>query len=184
MNIYAYSKHIFDIWAMKKKVFNKIAGIKFFNVFGPNEYHKDDMLSVVYKAFQQILKSGRVKLFKSAKEDFKNGEQKRDFVYIKDVVKIIEFFINSKNTSGIYNVGTGKARTFNDLAKAVFGSLGKEVNIEYIDMPNHLRSQYQYFTEAYIKKLRKAGYKNNLHTFGEGIEDYVQNFLDTDDPYL
>jgi len=142
------------------------------------------MASVILHAFQQVKQEGKVRLFKSYKREYNNGEQKRDFIYVKDVVEVINFFITKKNISGIYNVGTGETRTFNDLARSVFDSLGEEIKIEYIDMPSHLRKQYQYFTEAKIDKLRITGYRSSFYTLEEGIGDYVRNYLNTEDPYL
>ena len=185
LNPYGWSKQLFDKWLLKQD--NEPlqwVGFKFFNVYGPNEYHKGQMASVILHAFEQVKQEGKVRLFKSYKEEYNHGEQKRDFIYVKDVVDVISFFITNGNISGIYNVGTGKGRTFNDLVRAVFDSLGKEVKIEYVDMPSHLRKQYQYFTEANIDKLRSAGYKEDFHTLQKGIRDYVQNYLNTEDPYL
>ena len=182
---YGWSKHLFDKWVLKQEIKPpQWVGFKFFNVYGPNEYHKDRMASVILHVFEQTKQEGKVRLFKSYKKEYTHGEQKRDFIYVKDVVDVINFFITNRNISGIYNVGTGKARTFNDLARAVFDSLGKEVKIEYVDMPKGLRKQYQYFTEANIDKLRTAGYKGNFHTLEKGIRDYVQNYLNTEDSYL
>lgn len=185
LNKYGYSKHLFDLWYLKQKTAPKqCVGLKFFNVYGPNEYHKGVMASVVYHAFNQINTDGKIRLFKSYKNEYSHGEQARDFIYIKDVIKVIKFFIDNDNISGIFNVGTGKARTFNDLAKATFNALNKQTNIEYIDMPDELKNKYQYFTEAKINKLRKVGYKENFYTLEEGVKDYVQNYLISEDKYL
>ena len=156
---------------------DKIAGIKYFNVYGPNEYHKGDMRSVVNKAFAQIKETGKVKLFKSRKKNYKDGEQKRDFIYIKDVVDMTLFFLDHKDKNGLFNVGSGKARTWNDLVTALFKALGKPVNIEYIDLPDHLIDKYQYFTEAKLDKIIKAGYAHKLSSLEEGVTDYVKNYL-------
>ena len=177
LNMYGYSKNLFDIWALKKNMLDKIVGIKYFNVFGPNEYHKGDMRSVVNKAFKQIQETGKVKLFKSQNKDYKDGEQKRDFIYIKDAVDMTLFFLDHKDKNGLFNVGSGKARTWNDLVAALFKAMGKPVNIEYIDLPEHLADKYQYFTEAKLDKIKKAGYAQNFSSLEEGVTDYVKNYL-------
>jgi ADP-L-glycero-D-manno-heptose 6-epimerase len=177
LNMYGYSKNLFDIWALKKNILGKIVGIKYFNVFGPNEYHKGDMRSVVHKAFEQISYTGKVKLFKSRNKSYKDGEQKRDFIYIKDAVDMTLFFMDHKNKNGLYNVGSGKARTWNDLVTALFKALGKPVNIEYIDLPEHLADKYQYFTEATLDKIKKAGYTQTISSLEDGVTDYVKNYL-------
>lgn len=185
LNPYGWSKHIFDKWILKQETSPpNWVGFKFFNVYGPNEYHKGQMSSVIFHAFNQAKKNGTIRLFKSYRKDFGDGEQKRDFVYIKDVVDIVEFFMNKKTVSGIYNNGTGKARTFNSLAQAVFQSMGKGVKIQYFDMPEHVKNQYQYFTEARIDKIRQAGYNKKMDDLEAGVKDYIQSYLDTDDPYL
>jgi len=183
LNMYGYSKQLFDLWAKRAGVFDRIAGVKFFNVFGPNEYHKEDMRSVVHKAFGQINAEGRLKLFKSHKKGYEDGGQLRDFVYVKDAVDMT-LFIYEKGLGGIYNVGTGVSRSFADLAKATFNAMGKPVNVEYIDMPESIRDKYQYFTEARIDKLRKAGYDGKIHTLEDAINDYVKNYLMKETPYL
>ncbi len=177
LNMYGYSKNLFDTWAVKQGIINKIVGVKYFNVFGPNEYHKGDMRSVVHKAFEQIMNTGKVKLFKSKDPSYKDGEQMRDFIYVKDAVDMTLFFLDKKNKNGIYNIGSGKARTWNDLVTALFNALGKPVNIEYIDLPEHLVEKYQYFTEAKLGKIQKAGYSNPITSLEEGVTDYVKNFL-------
>jgi ADP-L-glycero-D-manno-heptose 6-epimerase len=177
LNMYGYSKNLFDIWAIKHGIINKIVGIKFFNVYGPNEYHKGDMSSVVIKAFEQIKNTGKVKLFKSMNPDYKDGEQKRDFVYVKDAVDMTLFFLDKKESNGIYNVGSGKARTWNDLVTAIFKALDKPVNIEYIELPEHLVEKYQYFTEAKIDKIKSAGYPHLITSLEDGVTDYVKGFL-------
>lgn len=177
LNMYGYSKSLFDLWAIKNNVTNKITGIKYFNVYGPNEYHKGDMRSVVHKAFEQIRDHGKVKLFKSKNAAYKDGEQMRDFVYVKDAIDMTLFFLDKKNTNGIFNVGAGKARTWNDLVKSIFTALNKELKIEYIDLPDHLSDKYQYFTEANIEKINNAGYKKPLTPLEDGVNDYVKNYL-------
>ncbi|MFA4924084.1 MAG: ADP-glyceromanno-heptose 6-epimerase [Ignavibacteriaceae bacterium] len=177
LNMYGYSKNIFDSYAYKNGMLNNIAGIKYFNVYGPNESHKGDMRSVVHKAFEQVRDYGKVKLFKSLHPDYKDGEQMRDFVYVKDAVEMTLFFLEHKDKNGLYNVGGGKARTWKDLVTALFHAVGKPVNIEYIEMPEHLAEKYQYFTEANLDKIKKAGYLNPVNSLEEGVTDYVQNYL-------
>ena len=177
LNMYGYSKNIFDAYAYKNGMLNHIVGIKYFNVYGPNESHKGDMRSVVHKAFEQVRDFGKVNLFKSLHPDYKDGEQKRDFVYVKDAVEMTLFFLEHNDKNGLYNVGGGKARTWNDLVTALFHAVGKPVNIEYIDLPEQLAEKYQYFTEANLDKIKKAGYLNPLSTLEEGVTDYVQNYL-------
>lgn len=177
MNMYGYSKQVFDLKARREGWLKKIVGLKFFNVYGPNEYFKGDMSSVVFKAFNQIKEKGYVRLFKSHRPDFKDGEQLRDFIYVKDVLEVIMFFLNHPEINGLYNVGTGKARTFKDLVSATFNAMNLEPKIEYFDMPPELRDRYQYFTEAKMDKLRKAGFSQDFHSLEEGIKDYVQNYL-------
>ena len=189
INKYGYSKQMFDEWAIRQ---NKTppfwAGLKFFNVYGPQEYHKGGQASVVHHAFPQIKENGTLKLFKSYRDDFKDGEQQRDFVYIKDIVDIMVHMFREQSTvkSGLYNLGTGKARSFVDLGRAVFKALEvKNEKFTWIDMPENLKNQYQYFTEADIQKLRQAAnYKGKIHTLEEGVYDYVVNYLNTEDPYL
>lgn len=182
MNMYGYSKHMFDCWAHHNGYFNLIVGLKYTNVFGPNEYHKGDMRSMVNKAFHQINENGKVKLFKSHKPKYKHGEQKRDFLYIKDAVDMTLFFLEGYD-GGIFNIGAGKAETWNTLVGAVFKAMGKKENIEYIDMPESIRGQYQYFTEADIRKLRGVGYEKPITPLKRGVEDYVKNYL-LKDAYL
>jgi len=184
LNMYGYSKHLFDQYlkeiegTIENKMPPQCVGLKFFNVYGPNEYHKETMASVMFHSFNQIKKNKVVKLFKSYKSDYKHGEQKRDFVYVKDVVSVIEFFLNNPKKSGLFNLGTGKARSFNDLANSVFDALGLKRNIEYIDMPGDLDKKYQYFTESKMKKLREIGYTKEFFKLEDGIADYVQKYLD------
>ncbi|MBP9853664.1 MAG: ADP-glyceromanno-heptose 6-epimerase [Candidatus Omnitrophica bacterium] len=174
LNLYGESKQDFDLWALDKGLLDRIVGLKFFNVFGPNEYHKGGMRSVVAKSYQNVADQGKIQLFKSYKKDFSDGEQKRDFIYVKDAADIVMYFLKNPDKNGLFNVGTGKARTWNDLANALFSAVGKKPNITYVDMPDILREQYQYFTEADMKKLRNAGYKKNMTTLEEAVKDYVQ----------
>ena len=194
LNPYGKSKNEFDKWAIERSqepagVDTRHAlsvqkstppvwyGLKFFNVYGPNEYHKGRMASVIFHAFNQIKATGKVKLFKSHKPEYKDGEQLRDFVYVKDVVDICYWLMNERPASGLYNLGTGRARTFKDLVTAIFKSLDKATVIEYIDTPLDIRDKYQYFTEADMSKLQKAGYKEEFYTLEEGVKTYVKNFL-------
>lgn len=184
LNIYGYSKHLFDIWAYRNKLLKQIAGIKFFNVFGPNEYHKGEMRSVVLKKFLEIISNGKAELFKSYRKDYRHGEQKRDFIYIKDAVKMVLFIYNSRSINGIFNVGTGKSRSFNEVVKTIFRILGKTEKIEYIDMPENIKNSYQYFTQADITKIRNAGYNEKFLSLEESIKDYIKNYLLQKDIYL
>ncbi|MHC4806666.1 MAG: ADP-glyceromanno-heptose 6-epimerase, partial [Planctomycetota bacterium] len=177
LNMYGCSKHLFDLWARRAGLLKKIVGLKYFNVFGPNEYHKGDMRSFVIKAFEQINATGKVRLFKSYRPEFKDGEQMRDFIYVKDAVDMTLFFLDNPGIGGLFNIGAGKARTWNDLVKAVFAAMGSKPKIEYIEMPDSIRNQYQYFTQANITKLRKAGYDKETTSLEEAIQDYVQNYL-------
>ena len=178
LNPYGESKNDFDIWALKqdRKPFFW-AGLKFFNVYGPNEYHKGRMASVIFHTYNQIMKSGEMKLFQSHNPDFKDGEQMRDFVYVKDVTEVMYFLMHHRKDSGIYNLGSGTARTFLDLAKNTFKALGKEPNISFIPTPEDIRDKYQYFTEAKMDKLISIGYHKPFHSLEEGVEDYVKNYL-------
>lgn len=177
LNMYGYSKHLFDCWIKRNGLLNKVVGIKYFNVYGPNEFHKGDMRSVVHKAFEQVRDHGKVKLFKSHKEGYKDGEQKRDFVYVKDAVDMTLYFLEHVSENGIFNVGTGKAQTWVELVTALFNAVGKPVNIEFVDMPEDIREKYQYFTEANLQKIRRAGYDKNIMNVEEGVTDYVKNYL-------
>lgn len=177
LNMYGYSKNLFDIQAVRRGYINKIAGIKYFNVYGPNEYHKGEMRSVVHKAFEQIRDTGKVKLFKSLNPNYKDGEQMRDFVYVKDAVDMTLFFLEKKDKNGLFNVGSGKARTWNDLVTAIFNAMDKSLNIEYINLPENLAGKYQYFTEANLEKIKKAGYSNKINSLENGVTDYVRNYL-------
>jgi ADP-L-glycero-D-manno-heptose 6-epimerase len=177
LNMYGYSKQLFDLWARRTGLLKKIVGLKYFNVFGPNEYHKADMRSFVLSAFEQITATGKVRLFKSYKSEYADGEQVRDFIYVKDAVDMTLFFLDNPKITGLFNIGAGIARSWNDLVKAVFAALGKKPDIEYIDMPESIRNQYQYYTCADITKLRNAGYKKQITTLEDAIKDYVQNYL-------
>ena len=175
LNMYGYSKQLFDLWANRNGLLNKVVGLKYFNVFGPNEYHKGDMRSVVHKAFEQIRDVGKVRLFKSLNPKFKDGEQMRDFIYVNDAVDMTLFFLDRKDKTGIYNVGSGKARTWNDLVAALFKSMGKPLNIEYINLPEHLKDKYQYFTEARLEKIKTTGYNKTITSLEKGVNDYVNH---------
>jgi len=177
LNMYGYSKHMFDLWCKRQGLLDRFVGIKYFNVFGPNEYHKAGMRSFVIKAFEQINETGGVKLFKSHRPDYTDGGQLRDFVYVKDAVNMTLFFLERPEVNGIFNVGTGNARNWNDLAKATFAAMRIEPNIEFIDMPEILRDKYQYFTQATMDKLRAVGYSRETTSLEDAVTDYVQNYL-------
>ncbi len=178
LNPYGISKNEFDKWALQQTSAPPFwAGLKFFNVYGPNEYHKARMASVIWHSFNQINKNGVVKLFKSHRPDFKDGQQLRDFVYVKDVLKVCYWLMQQQPASGIYNLGTGKARSFEDLVKSTYAGLDKTPQIEYIDMPEDIRDKYQYFTEANMDKLVNAGYTEPFYSLEEGIDDYVRHYL-------
>ncbi len=178
LNPYAFSKHVFDLWVKRRGLFSKVVGLKYFNVFGPNEYHKGEMRSFVIKAYEQIKRTGKVRLFKSYRKTFMDGEQKRDFMYIKDALDVTLFFFKKRDVNGLFNVGTGKANSWNRLVKEVFYSLKLEPKIEYIEMPENLRVHYQYFTKADITKLREAGYKRKFMDFSSAIHEYVKEYLE------
>lgn len=165
---------ILDLWILENGHENKTTGLKFFNVFGPNEYHKGEMRSVICKRFPEVRDKGYIRLFKSYRDDFKDGEQKRDFIYIKDTVEVMYYFFMNPDKTGIFNLGTGMARSWNDLANAMFAALGKEPKIEYIEMPEYLRPRYQYFTQAKIDKLRAAGCDFKFRSLGDSVKDYIQ----------
>ncbi len=183
LNMYGYSKHMFDLWALREGLFssteNPIAGLKYFNVYGPYEEHKGDMRSVVHKSFGQAGTdgSGTVKLFRSHQPGYRDGEQMRDFIYVKDAVDVTLFLLENGAIGGLFNCGTGSARTWRDLVTAVYSAMGHAPRIEYIDMPEHLQGKYQYFTEAKPEKLRAAGYTKPFTTLEDGIRDYVRNYL-------
>ena len=178
LNPYGESKNDFDKWALKQKSHPPFwAGFKFFNVYGPNEFHKSRMASVIFHAVNQISVTNGMKLFKSHNPKYKDGEQLRDFVYVKDVVEVLAFMMESKKQSGIYNLGSGKARTFKDLVEATFSAMNIKSNISYIATPIDLRDKYQYFTEADMQKLKTVGYKKSFTNLEDGVKDYVQNYL-------
>jgi ADP-L-glycero-D-manno-heptose 6-epimerase len=180
LNMYGYSKHLFDLYAQRHGFLDEIVGVKYFNVFGPNEDHKADMRSLVNKAYQQILVSGRVQLFKSHKPEYKDGEQMRDFLYVKDAVEMtIHFAERATASGGLYNLGSGEANTWLTLARAIFSALGRDPAIEFIDMPEVLRGKYQYYTRADISKLRATGYDRPMTPLVEAVRDYVQGYLAT-----
>lgn len=179
LNMYGYSKHLFDLWLQNNSLLDKVVGLKYFNVFGPNEYHKGEMRSFIVKAYEQINSSPdkKVRLFKSHRPDYKNGEQLRDFIYIKDAVEMTVFFYERKDISGIFNVGTGETHSFNELVNAVFEALGLKPNIEYIDMPSSIINQYQYYTKAEIDKIRRKGYSLPVRKFSDAVKEYVQKYI-------
>jgi ADP-L-glycero-D-manno-heptose 6-epimerase len=187
LNAYGYSKHFFDQWALRQAAVGNApplwAGFKFFNVYGPNEYHKERMASVALHTFNQFRDTGTVKLFKSDRAGVEDGMQLRDFVYVKDAAAVVTWFLQGKGESGIYNIGTGQARAFKDLATAVMTSTGGSPSITWIDMPDDLKGKYQYYTQASMEKLRDIGYDRPFHTLEEGVRDYVQNYLMQPDPY-
>ena len=178
LNLYGESKQKFDEWVLKQGFQNRMVGLKFFNVFGPNEYHKGDMKSVVSKTYDRVASEGKMSLFKSYNAKYKDGEQMRDFIYVKDAVDVVMFFMEHPLINGIFNLGTGKARTWNDLGKALFAALGRTPNIDYIEMPEVLRGRYQYFTQADMSKLRKSGYIKNFTSLEDSIKDYC-SYLST-----
>jgi ADP-L-glycero-D-manno-heptose 6-epimerase len=177
LNPYGYSKQLFDQWAWNNGLLKRIAGMKYFNVYGPNEYHKKDMRSMIMKAYEQAVSAGRVKLFKSYRPEYADGEQVRDFIYVKDAVAMTLFFMEKSGVNGLFNIGTGKAESWNTLARAVFKALDKPDNIEYIEMPENIRAQYQYHTQADISKIRKAGYTSPVTGLTDGVTDYVRHYL-------
>lgn len=184
LNLYGWSKHDFDVWALKQtRTPSFWAGLKFFNVYGPNEYHKGRMASVVLHTFQTINQTGEMKLFRSHHKDYKDGEQSRDFVYVDDIADVMMFFMENPTKSGIYNVGTGKARSFFDLASSVFRSMKMNPEISFVDTPVDLRGRYQYFTEAEIQKLRNVGYVKPFTELEEGVDKYVGGYLKTESCY-
>jgi ADP-L-glycero-D-manno-heptose 6-epimerase len=177
MNMYGYSKQLFDLWAQRQGVLDKIVGIKYFNVYGPNEQHKGEMRSLVLKAYEQIGATGKLKLFKSHKPEYGDGEQLRDFIYVKDAAAMTLHFLDRKSAGGIFNVGGGTTVSWNRLARAVFTAMDKPVNIEYIDMPESIRNTYQYLTCAETNKIRNAGYTKSVTPVEEAVSDYVRNYL-------
>lgn len=177
LNMYGYSKQIFDMWLLENGLINNATGLKFFNVFGPNEYHKGEMMSVVCKKFSEVNDKGQITLFKSYLEEYGHGEQKRDFIYVKDAVEVMNYFFNNPNKTGIFNLGTGQASSWNDLGKAMFAAVGNKVNIKYVEMPECLRPKYQYFTQAQMSKLRAAGCGVKFTSLMDAVEDYIKNYL-------
>lgn len=179
LNGYGYSKQLFDLWVKHQAVEcpPQYAGLKFFNVYGPNEYFKGSMASMVFHGYKQIRECGAIRLFKSCNPDYADGEQLRDFVYVKDICGVILWLLKNPKVSGLFNVGTGRAQSFRELAEATFRALDMEPNIEYIDMPEHLREKYQYYTQAEMAKLRNAGYAAPFAELAQGVTDYVQNYL-------
>lgn len=173
LNMYGQSKHLFDLWILNNGHEGKATGLKFFNVFGPNEYHKGEMRSVICKNFPNVMKGEPIRLFRSHNPDYKDGEQKRDFIYVKDAVEVMYYFFTHPDKTGIFNLGSGKARTWNDLARAMFSACGKSPQIEYIDMPETIREKYQYFTEAKMDKLKKTGCRCSFQSLEAAISDYV-----------
>ena len=180
LNMYGYSKHLFDLHAKRAGFLNRIVGLKYFNVFGPNEDHKGDMRSVVHKSFGQVRETGVIRLFKSYRPDYRDGEQKRDFLYVKDAVTMTLHLAANEKASGLFNIGSGAARTWLDLARAVFTALKREPKIDFIEMPESIRDKYQYFTEANLGRLRAAGYNTPVTSLEDAVSDYVRNYLAPD----
>jgi len=181
LNMYGYSKHLFDLYAQRQGWLKQIVGVKYFNVFGPNEDHKGDMRSLVNKAYGQIQATGQVKLFKSHRPDFRDGEQQRDFLYVKDAVEMtLHFAEGGSNAGGLFNLGSGEANTWVTLANAIFAALGKPPQIEFVEMPAVLKDKYQYYTRADVGKLRASGYERAMTPLGDAVKDYVQNYLAVD----
>lgn len=180
LNMYGYSKHLFDQHARRAGFLNSVVGLKFFNVFGPNEDHKADMRSLVHKSFAQVQQEGIIRLFKSYRKEFKHGQQKRDFLYVKDCVDMTLFLAATPRAKGLFNIGSGGARSWVDLANAVFAALKQKPNIQFIEMPLAIRDKYQYFTEANLTRLRQAGYRAPITSLEDAVADYVRNYLLTD----
>lgn len=180
LNMYGYSKHLFDLLALRNGWLKDIVGLKYFNVFGPNEYHKDDMRSVINKAYPQVRDEGRIRLFKSHRPDYADGEQLRDFIYVKDAIAMTLFFLDHPDIGGIYNIGTGRAQSWNDVAAALFKAAGRPLHIDYIPMPEHLRGKYQYYTCADLSKLQAAGWSQSCRSLEEAVDDYVRRYLALD----
>lgn len=176
LNVYGYSKHLFDQWAARKGMFDRIVGLKYFNVFGPNEYHKKEMRSLVNKAVEQIRETGNLRLFKSHNPDYADGEFGRDFIYVKDAVDMTIYFMES-SVGGLFNIGSGRMTTWNELAGAIFAALGQPPSIEYIEMPESIRGQYQYYTKANLARMRNTGYVRKPTPIAEAVSDYVVNYL-------
>ena len=183
MNMFGYSKHMFDLWAHRNNILKRMVGLKFSNVFGPNEQHKGDMRSMALQCFEQISSTGKVKLFNSDHADFANGEQMRDFLYIKDAVEILLFLLDNPELNGLYNAGSGKPRSWNDLAKACFRAMNKEPEIEFIDMPKEMFGRYQNYTCLNIERLRKEGFRHRYRSLEKAVNDYYENYY-SQDSYL
>lgn len=179
LNMYGYSKHLFDLYAARRGWLDRMVGLKYFNVFGPNESHKGDMKSVIHKAYPDIRDEGTIRLFESYREEYGDGEQVRDFIYVKDAVEMTLFFLERRNANGLFNIGTGQAHSWNDVARAMFKALGKEPRIDYIPMPETLRDKYQYYTCADMEKLRAAGCSHRCMSLEDAVDDYIRNYLKT-----
>jgi ADP-L-glycero-D-manno-heptose 6-epimerase len=177
LNMYGYSKHMFDLWAQRHRLFDRIVGLKYFNVYGPYEDHKEDMRSVVHKSYEQIKSTGIVRLFKSYRPEYADGEQLRDFIFVKDAVAMTLYFIENRTASGLFNCGTGQARSWKALATAVFAAMNLAPSIEYIEMPESLRGKYQYFTQAQMARMRAAGYSAPFTSLEDGVSEYVTGYL-------
>jgi len=177
LNMYGYSKHLFDLWALREGLLDRIAGLKYFNVFGPNEYHKGEMRSLVLKAFEQIAETGTLKLFRSYRHDYADGEQMRDFLYVKDAADMTVHFAENRRANGIFNIGSGQPHTWNSLAAAIFEAMDMTAVIEYIDIPDQIRDKYQYYTCADIAKLRTSGYDGSITPLREAVAEYVRKYL-------
>ncbi len=184
LNMYGYSKQLFDLWAYRENLLGRVVSVKFFNVYGPNEYHKGDMMSVACKAHAEVRRTGAVRLFRSDRPEYADGGQMRDFVYVKDCAEILYRFLERPDINGIRNVGSGRARTWNDLARAVFAALELPVNIVYVDMPEHLKGKYQYFTEADMGWMERDDCAVSMHSLEDGVNDYLRNYLEQPDRYL
>jgi len=183
LNMYGYSKHLFDLLALRRGWLQQIVGLKYFNVFGPNEYHKGEMRSVINKAYPRVRDEGRIRLFKSHRPDYRDGEQLRDFIYVKDAVEMTLFFMDHPEIGGIYNIGTGRAQSWNEVAAALFKAAGRPLDIDYIPMPDALRGKYQYYTCADLTKLQAAGWSGTCRPLEEAVDDYVRRYL-APDAYL
>ena len=177
LNMYGYSKHLFDLYAQRQGWLKQVVGLKYFNVFGPNEDHKREMRSVVHKSYAQVLESGVIRLFKSHRPDYADGEQQRDFLYVKDAVAMTLHLAGEPSANGLFNVGSGEAHTWNELARSIFDALGREPRIEYVELPEALRGKYQYFTQADLGKIRGAGFNQPITPLSEAVGDYVKNYL-------
>lgn len=184
LNMYGYSKQLFDLWAYRENLLNSLVSIKFFNVYGPNEYHKGDMRSVACKAFEEVRRTGCISLFKSEHPDYADGGQMRDFVYVKDCVALLWWLLEHPEVNGVRNLGSGQARSWNDLASSVFAALGESQDIHYVPMPGHLAGRYQNFTQAEMGWLAECGCEVPFHSLEDGVADYVQNYLKGKDMYL